>query len=148
MHPPPAKLALSVHFGGIRRNPCTQSNRLITRRSRVQIPPPLLERPRNGAFRFSGSHCSGHTFAQLLPAERAGTSHASFCSTSRSRLLGRSGQLSVMGSEAEPASAAARAEVALLGDEGAGRLVERAGRLRSREEVHVDATAATGRRLD
>src|SRR2546421_6456114 len=44
MQPPPAKLALSVHFGGIRRNPCTQSKRLITRRSQVQFLPPLLRK--------------------------------------------------------------------------------------------------------
>ena len=43
---------------------------------------------------------------------------------------------------------AARAEVVLLGDEGVGRLVERAGRLRAREEVDVDATDATGAELD
>src|SRR5262249_22103135 len=38
-------LARSLHFGGTRRNACTQSRRLITRRSQVQILPPLLERP-------------------------------------------------------------------------------------------------------
>src|ERR671912_1481135 len=42
MHLPPAYLARSVHFGGIRRNACTYSRRLITRRSQVQILPPLL----------------------------------------------------------------------------------------------------------
>src|SRR5438045_3708985 len=31
-----------MRFGGIRRNACTQSTRLITRRSQVQILPPLL----------------------------------------------------------------------------------------------------------
>jgi hypothetical protein len=35
---------LEPGFGGIRRNACTESRRLITRRSRVQIPPPLLEK--------------------------------------------------------------------------------------------------------
>jgi hypothetical protein len=40
-----------VHFGGIRRNACTQSRRLITRRSQVQILPPLLRKaPETGLF--------------------------------------------------------------------------------------------------
>jgi hypothetical protein len=45
MHLSPVKLARSLHFCGIRRNACTQSRRLITRRSQVQILPPLLQRP-------------------------------------------------------------------------------------------------------
>ena len=51
-------------------------------------------------------------------------------------------------SAAEPAGAAARAEVLLLGDERGRRLVERAGRLRAREEVDVDAADAAGAELD
>jgi hypothetical protein len=34
-----ANLACNLRFGGIRRNACTDSRRLITGRSRVQIPP-------------------------------------------------------------------------------------------------------------
>src|SRR5438093_563961 len=49
---------------------------------------------------------------------------------------------------AEPAQAAARAEVLLLGDEGDGRFLESAGRLRSGEEVDVDATDAARAELD
>jgi hypothetical protein len=45
MHGRGAELARSRRFGGIRRHACTQSRRLITRRSQVQILPPLLERP-------------------------------------------------------------------------------------------------------
>jgi hypothetical protein len=37
-------LARNLHLGGIRRNACTESRRLITRRSQVQILPPLLEK--------------------------------------------------------------------------------------------------------
>jgi hypothetical protein len=42
---PRRKLARNLHLGGIRRNACPESRRLITRRSQVQILPPLLERP-------------------------------------------------------------------------------------------------------
>jgi hypothetical protein len=42
MHGPAHEPARSLHFGGIQRNACTQSRRLITRRSQVQILPPLL----------------------------------------------------------------------------------------------------------
>jgi hypothetical protein len=41
MHRRGRKLAPILHFSGIRRNACTQSRRLITRRSQVQILPPL-----------------------------------------------------------------------------------------------------------
>src|ERR1043166_8327324 len=41
---PWANLARSLRFGGIWRNACTESRRLITRRSQVQILPPLLRR--------------------------------------------------------------------------------------------------------
>src|SRR4029450_223921 len=44
MQLPGANLARSLHFGGIRRNACTRSKRLITRRSQVQILPPLLRK--------------------------------------------------------------------------------------------------------
>src|SRR5436190_19366642 len=44
-------LALSLHFGGIRRNACTYSRRLITRKSQVQILPPLLEEWKSPATR-------------------------------------------------------------------------------------------------
>jgi hypothetical protein len=51
MHLPWAKLAVSVHFGGMRRNPHARSRRVITRRSQVQILPPLPSKgPENGAF--------------------------------------------------------------------------------------------------
>jgi hypothetical protein len=43
MQRPWANLARNLHLGGIRRNACTESRRLITRRSQVQILPPLLE---------------------------------------------------------------------------------------------------------
>src|SRR6478736_10059148 len=48
----------------------------------------------------------------------------------------------------EPARAATRTEVTLLRDELARRFLERARRLRSREEVHVDATDSAGAELD
>src|SRR5438477_10654840 len=38
-------LAWKLRLGGIRRHACMQLRRLITRRSQVQILPPLLERP-------------------------------------------------------------------------------------------------------
>src|SRR5215211_8391170 len=48
---PWANLALSLHLGGIRRNARTQSRRLITRRSQVQILPPLPRKaPETGLF--------------------------------------------------------------------------------------------------
>jgi hypothetical protein len=51
MHGRGRKLARSLHFGGIRRNTCTQSRRLITRRSQVQILPPLPRKaPGTGPF--------------------------------------------------------------------------------------------------
>src|SRR5580765_422773 len=49
---------------------------------------------------------------------------------------------------AEPAQAAAGAEVLLLGNEGYGRFLERAGGLRSGKEVDVDATDAARTELD
>ena len=52
------------------------------------------------------------------------------------------------GSAAEPASATARAEMLLFRDQGARRLVERAGRLWAREKVHVDAADAAAAELD
>src|SRR5580765_3487516 len=51
-------------------------------------------------------------------------------------------------SMAEPACAAARTEVMLFRDELARGFLERARRLRSREEVHVDTTDAAGTELD
>jgi hypothetical protein len=46
-----ANLAWSLHFGGIQRNACTYSRRLITRRSQVQILPSLLVKaPGTGPF--------------------------------------------------------------------------------------------------
>ena len=52
---PWANLALSLHFYGTQRNGRTQAKRLITRRSQVQILPPLLRRgPGNGAFSLRG----------------------------------------------------------------------------------------------
>jgi hypothetical protein len=50
MHGRGRKLARSLRLGGIRRNTCTQSRRLITRRSQVQILPPLLRRPSQAAL--------------------------------------------------------------------------------------------------
>ena len=50
-----ANLARNVRLGGIWRNACTRSRRLITRRSRVQIPPPLPRKaPETGPFIVSG----------------------------------------------------------------------------------------------
>src|SRR6266566_2523758 len=55
MHGRRRKLARNLHFGGIRRNPYTRWRWLITRRSQVQILPPLLERPwKQGLSAFSG----------------------------------------------------------------------------------------------
>src|SRR5437773_395094 len=52
---PRANVAGNLRLGGIRRNACTESRRLITRSSQVQIPPPLLTRgPGNGAFCWTG----------------------------------------------------------------------------------------------
>src|SRR5439155_26472099 len=48
----------------------------------------------------------------------------------------------------EPAGPATRPEVLLLGDEGGGRLLERACRLRPGEEVDVDPAHATRSELD
>jgi hypothetical protein len=42
MHVRRRKPAQNLRLGGIRRNACTRSRRLITRRSQVQILPPLL----------------------------------------------------------------------------------------------------------
>ena len=50
--------AWNLHLGGIRRNGCTWSRRLITRRSQVQILPPLLERPRKRGLPLSSSGAS------------------------------------------------------------------------------------------
>src|SRR2546429_4883626 len=44
MHGRGQKPVRSRHLGGIRRNAGTQSRRLITRRSQVQILPPLLRK--------------------------------------------------------------------------------------------------------
>jgi GrpB-like predicted nucleotidyltransferase (UPF0157 family) len=66
MQLPSANLARRLHFGGIRRNACTESRRLITRRSQVQILPPILERPRKRGLSCSVAR-SAETFAQLLP---------------------------------------------------------------------------------
>jgi len=64
-----------LHLGGIPRNACTESRRLITRRSQVQILPPLLERPRKrGLFYPSGKASSRRfcpTFARSLRMGRA-----------------------------------------------------------------------------
>jgi hypothetical protein len=52
-----ANLARNVRLGGIRRNACTRSRRLITRRSQVQILPPLLKRSaERGPLRCQGRH--------------------------------------------------------------------------------------------
>src|SRR5215211_204018 len=49
-------LARGPHLGGIRRNAFTQSRRLITRRSQVQILPPLPRKaPETGPFCFPAS---------------------------------------------------------------------------------------------
>jgi hypothetical protein len=42
--------AWNLRFGGIRRNACTKSRRLISRRSQVQILPRYCEDPGNRAF--------------------------------------------------------------------------------------------------
>jgi predicted dithiol-disulfide oxidoreductase (DUF899 family) len=56
-----AILARNLHFCGIRRNACTQSRRLITRRSQVQILPPLLRKAlETGSFCWSASFRSLH----------------------------------------------------------------------------------------
>ena len=70
---PRPKSSSEPALGGIRRNACTESRRLITRRSQVQILPPLLRKALETAP-FASSRQSGgrETFAQLLPARRAG----------------------------------------------------------------------------
>src|SRR6266516_5753839 len=133
MHPPPAKLALSVHFGGIRRNPCTQSKRLITRTSRVQIPPPLLERPRKRGLSLLWFALQRPHFCPTFARRACRDEPRVILFDEQEPIVGSQRSAERDGVRGEPASAAARAEVALLGDEGAGRLVERAGRLRSRE---------------
>ena len=46
-------LARNLHFCGMRRHACTQARRLITRRSQVQILPPLLRKaPETGISAF------------------------------------------------------------------------------------------------
>jgi hypothetical protein len=53
MHRPQSNRARNLHLGGIRRNTCTQSRRLTTRRSQVQILPPLLRRaPETAPFAY------------------------------------------------------------------------------------------------
>jgi hypothetical protein len=53
MQRPGANLAQSMRSGGIRRLACTKSSRLITRRSQVQILPPLLRKaPETVPFAF------------------------------------------------------------------------------------------------
>jgi hypothetical protein len=63
-------LAWNLRFDGIRRHACTQSRRLITRRSQVQTLPPLPEKPRNRGFsrfwcdaraRFASAVATGDT---------------------------------------------------------------------------------------
>ena len=53
---------------GYGRRPRKQ--RLITRRSQVQILPPLLEKPRKRGFSVLIMQSAGETFAQLLPSRR------------------------------------------------------------------------------
>ena len=56
MHGRGRQLARCLHFGGKRRNACTQSRRLITRRSQVQILPPLLRKaPETAPFALSSA---------------------------------------------------------------------------------------------
>src|SRR5213083_3011168 len=51
MHGRSQKPARSLHFGGIRRNACTQARRLITRRVAGSNPAPATAKgPRNGVF--------------------------------------------------------------------------------------------------
>src|SRR5438094_8711490 len=58
---------LEPAFGGIRRNAYTYSRRLITRRSQVQILPPLLKRPWKQSLLLQRFKRGLKTFAQLLP---------------------------------------------------------------------------------
>src|SRR5215207_3304270 len=78
MQRPWANPAWSLHFGGTRRQACTQSRRLITRRSQVQILPPLLKDPGNRAFRFAcGRAARTGSMAQIRKAHRdEGTAEA------------------------------------------------------------------------
>ena len=60
MHGRGRKLAQSRRFGEQRRHACTQSKRLITRRSQVQILPPATAKGAgNGALRFLGAAIAG-----------------------------------------------------------------------------------------
>ena len=63
------KLAPILHFGGIRRNTCTRSRRLITRRSQVQILPPLLGRAlETGPFAHLGELSGCHSWRYSVEA--------------------------------------------------------------------------------
>src|SRR5215211_5425620 len=64
---PWANLAWSLHLGGIRRHARTQSRRLITRRSQVQILPPLLERRSKGRLSLT---CGDRSRSTRARAER------------------------------------------------------------------------------
>ena len=59
------KLVRSLRFGGIRRNAYTRSRRLITRRSQVQILPPLLQSPAKRGLSFTSwtrrGRCQGRS---------------------------------------------------------------------------------------
>jgi hypothetical protein len=66
---PASDLACSLHFCGIRRHALTHLRRLITRRSQVQILPPLLDEARNAGLFFAAEPVGtepGTTFGQLL----------------------------------------------------------------------------------
>src|SRR6266496_671660 len=73
MQRPWANLARNLHLGGIRRNACTQSRRLITRRSQVQILPRYCESAGDGAFRApEAALARGRASAlDVLPAHRS-----------------------------------------------------------------------------
>src|SRR6266540_1502017 len=68
-----ANLARNLHLGGIRRKACTQSRRLITRRSQVQILPRYCESAGDGAFRApEAALARGRASAlDVLPAHRS-----------------------------------------------------------------------------
>jgi hypothetical protein len=61
-------LAWNLHCGGMQRHTYARSRRLITRRSQVQILPPLLRKALETApFAFCRSFRSTRPFARLLP---------------------------------------------------------------------------------
>src|SRR5215204_6896142 len=94
------KLARSRHFCGTRRQACTQSRRLITRRSQVQILPPLLrEAPETAPFAFDEQRncyfcgCFSKPVQELERARKRGGRGVgpSWCSRQARAVVGRFG---------------------------------------------------------